>query len=59
MSKIRKIKKETIEMIDSLVFFSKDGRIFIQKKLRDRFDGRAFLPQAKEEGIFLEAIEIE
>ena len=59
MTGIRKIKKETIEMVDSLVFFSKDGRIFIPKRIRDSFEGCAFSPQEKEEGIFLEVIEIE
>ena len=59
MAEIRKIKKETIEMVDSLVFFSKDGRIFIPKKIRDSFEGYAFLPEQKENGIFLEATEIE
>ena len=59
MTEIRKIKKETITMVDSLVFFSKDGRIFIPKKIRDSFEGSAFFPQEKEGGIFLEGIEIE
>ena len=59
MTGIRKIKKETIEMVDSLVFFSKDGRIFIPKRIRDSFEGYAFLPEQKENGIFLEAAEIE
>ena len=59
MSEIRKIKKETIEMVDSLVFLSKDGRIFIPKRIRDSFDGCAFFPQEKEGGIFLEVIKIE
>ena len=59
MGEIRKIKKETIEMVDSLVFFSKDGRIFIPKRIRDSFEGYAFLPKQKENGIFLEAAEIE
>ena len=59
MTEIRKIKKETITMVDSLVFFSKDGRIFIPKRIRDSFEGYAFLPEQKANGIFLEAAEIE
>ena len=59
MGGIRKIKKETIRMVDNLVFFSKDGRIFIPKKIRDSFEGRAFLPEQKENGVFLEVVEIE
>ena len=59
MTEIRKIKKEMIEMVDSLVFFSKDGRIFIPKKIRDTFEGCAFFPQKQEGGIFLEVIKIE
>ena len=56
MEKIDEIEKKTIEWVDRLTFFDRSGKVFIPKKIRDDFENCAFLPEEKEDGIFLKKV---
>jgi hypothetical protein len=56
MEEIDEIEKKTIDTVDRLVFFGKDGRIFISKSIREKFEGYAFLPKIQNDGILLKKV---